>query len=136
MQINPYLFFNGQCEAAFKFYADVLHGKIEAMITHEGTPAEGQVPADWRKKIIHARLSFGDKLLMASDAPPAHSEPMKGFSVSVNVDDPKEADRIFKAFSEGGTVKMPIQETFWAVRFGMLVDKFGTPWMVNCEKAQ
>jgi PhnB protein len=75
-------------------------------------------------------------LLMASDAPPTHSESMQGFKVNIGVDDPKEAERIFQALSEGGTVQMPIQETFWAVRFGMLVDRFGTPWMVNCEKKQ
>jgi PhnB protein len=136
MQLNPYLMFKGQCEEAFTFYAKVLGGKIVAMMTHEGTPAEGNVPAEWRKKIIHARLQVGDMLLMASDAPPTHSESMQGFKVNIGVDDPKEAERIFQALSEGGTVQMPIQETFWAVRFGMLVDRFGTPWMVNCEKKQ
>jgi PhnB protein len=136
MQLNPYLMFKGQCEEAFTFYAKVLGGKIVAMMTHEGTPAEGNVPAEWRKKIIHARLQVGDMLLMASDAPPTHSESMQGFKVNIGVDDPKEAERIFQALSEGGTVQMPIQETFWAVRFGMLVDRFGTPWMVNCEKTR
>jgi len=135
-QLNAYLFFNGQCEEAFTFYAKVLGGEIEAMMPHEGTPAAGNVPPEWRKKIIHARMRVGDTLLMASDAPPDHSEPAKGFKVNIGVDDPKEAERIFKAFSEGGTVQMPIQETFWALRFGMLVDRFGTPWMVNCEKAR
>jgi PhnB protein len=134
MQMNPYLFFNGQCEAAFKFYEKVLGGKIEAMMTHEGTPAEGQVPAEWKKKIIHGRMRIGDVLLMASDAPPDHSEAMKGFSVNLSVDKPAEADRIFSALAQNGTVRMPINETFWAQRFGMLVDQFGTPWMINCEK--
>lgn len=135
MQINPYLMFNGNCEAAFKFYEKVLRGKIEAMLPHEGTPAEGHVPAEWRKKIMHARLSFGDKVLMGSDSPPQFQEKMQGFSVSIGVSDPKEAERIFAGLSENGTVKMPIQETFWAQRFGMLVDQFGTPWMINCDKA-
>ena len=134
MQLNPYLTFNGNCETAFKFYEKVLGGKILAMMPHEGTPAAGHVPAEWRKKIIHARMTIGDQLLMASDAPPDRYEPMKGFSVNITVKDPAEADRIFAALSESGTVKMAIQETFWAVRFGMLVDQFGTPWMVNCEK--
>jgi PhnB protein len=135
MQLNPYLTFDGKCEDAFKFYAQVLGGKIEAMIPHEGTPAADHVPAEWRKKIMHARLSAGDWVLMASDAPPGHQEPMKGFSVSINVDAPADADRIFRALADKGTVRMPIQETFWAHRFGMLVDRFGTPWMVNCQKA-
>jgi PhnB protein len=76
----------------------------------------------------------GDKVLMGSDAPPGRQEDMKGFSVTLGIDDPKDAERIFHALAENGTVRMPIQETFWAVRFGMLVDRFGTPWMINCEK--
>jgi PhnB protein len=137
MQLNPYLMFNGQCEAAFKFYAKVLGGKIEAMMTHEGTPAEEHVSPEWRKKIMHARLVVGDKILMASDAPPDRSDgTMKGFSVTLGTDSPVEAERIFHALAENGTVRMPIQETFWATRFGMLTDQFGTPWMINCEKAR
>jgi PhnB protein len=135
MQMNPYLTFDGRCEAAFKFYEKVLGGKIEAMFPHEGTPAAEHVPADWRKKIMHARLSLGDKVLMGSDAPPDRYESMKGFSVTLGFDDPAEAERIFHALAENGTVQMPIQQTFWAARFGMLVDKFGTPWMINCEQA-
>ncbi|HEX8665105.1 MAG TPA: VOC family protein [Beijerinckiaceae bacterium] len=135
MQLNPYLFFKGDCEEAFRFYERVLGGKIVAMMTHEGTPAAGHTPAEWRGKIIHARMTIGDKILMGSDAPPGHQQDMSGFSINVGVDDPAEAERIFHALAEGGTVRMPIQETFWAVRFGMLADRFGTPWMVNCEKA-
>ena len=134
MQLNPYLMFDGKCEAAFKFYAKVLGAKIDAMFTHEGTPAAEHVPAEWRNKIMHARISVGDFTLMGSDAPPPHQEPMKGFSVNIGVNDPAEAERIFKALSEKGTVRLPIAETFWAQRFGMLVDQFGTPWMINCEK--
>jgi len=135
MQLNPYLLFNGQCEAAFKFYEKILGGKIVAMMPHEGTPAAGQVSPEWRKKILHARLSVGDEVLMGSDAPPDRYEPMKGFSVTLGIDDPKEAERIFHALAENGAVRMPIEKTFWAERFGMLVDKFGTPWMINCERA-
>ena len=134
MQLNPYLTFSGQCEAAFKFYEKVLGGKIEAMIPHAGTPAEEHVSADWRDKIMHARMVVGDKILMGSDAPPEHYEKMKGFSVSLGIEKPADADRIFGALAENGTVQMPIQETFWAQRFGMLVDRFGTPWMINCDK--
>ena len=136
MQLNPYLFFKGNCEEAFRFYERVLGGRIVAMMTHEGTPAAEHTPAEWQGKIIHARMVVGDKVLMGSDAPPGRQEDaMKGFSINVGVDDPGEAERIFHALAENGTVRMPIQETFWAVRFGMLVDRFGTPWMVNCEKA-
>jgi len=135
MKLNAYLTFDGQCEAAFKFYERCLGGKIEALLTHEGSPMAEQVPPDWRKKIMHARLVVGDQVLMGSDSPPAHHEAAKGFSVSVGIDDPADAERIFRALAENGTVRMPLQQTFWAVRFGMLVDRFGIPWMINCEGA-
>ena len=136
MQVNSYLLFNGQCENAFKFYTKGLGGKIEAMIPHEGTPAADQVPAEWRSKILHARLTIGDQVLMGSDAPPARFQKPQGFSVNIQVKKPAEAERIFHALGENAQATiMPIQETFWAARFGMLVDQFGTPWMVNCEKA-
>jgi PhnB protein len=134
MQLNPYLTFKGQCEEAFKFYAQCLSGKIEMMITFAETPMAEQVPAEWRGKIVHARLSVGDKVLMGSDASAEHYEDSKGFSVSVSVEDPAQAERIFNTLATGGTVRMPIQETFWAIRFGALVDRFGIPWMINCEK--
>ena len=135
MQLNPYLNFNGQCQAAFKFYAQVLGGKIEAMIPHAGTPAEEHVPAEWHDKIMHARMTVGDTVLMASDSPPEHYKEPKGFSVALQIKDPADAERVFHALAKNGSVQMPIQQTFWAVRFGMLVDLFGIPWMVNCEKA-
>ena len=136
MQLNPYLFFNGNCADAFKFYEKCLGGKIVTMMTHEGTPAAEQVPANWREKIIHARLTVGDQVLMGSDAPPDRYAPMKGFGVSFAVDSPADAEQIFKALSEKGAVGMPMQQTFFAVRFGMVVDQFGTPWMITCEAAQ
>lgn len=134
MQLNPYLTFNGQCEAAFKFYERCLGGKIEAMMPHAGTPAEEHVPVEWRDKIMHARLAVGDGVLMGSDAPPERYEKPRGFSVSLQIKDPAQAERAFHALAEGGAVQMPIQATFWAARFGMLVDRFGTPWMINCDK--
>ncbi|HME93002.1 MAG TPA: VOC family protein [Methylomirabilota bacterium] len=135
MRVNPYLLFNGRCQEAFTFYAECLGGKIEAMLPHAGTPAEGHVPPEWREKIMHARLSLGEDVIMGSDAPPGHFESPKGFSVTIQLTDPAEADRIFQRLSDGATVTMPIQQTFWATRFGMLVDRFGTPWMVNCQPA-
>jgi PhnB protein len=135
MQLNSYLFFKGQCEEAFKFYEQCLGGKIEAMLPHEGSPAADHVPAEWRSKILHARMVVGDQVLMASDAPPGHFHTPQGFSVNIGVSDAKQAERIFHALAEEGKVTMPIAETFWATRFGMLVDRFGIPWMVNCEKA-
>lgn len=133
MQMNPYLTFNGQCEAAFKFYEKCLGGKIEAMLPHKGTPAEAHTPPEWRDKIMHARLNVNGEVLMGSDAPPDHYKEPKGFSVSLQLKDPAESERIFNALAEGGKVGMPLQQTFWATRFGMLVDRFGIPWMINCD---
>ncbi len=135
MQASAYLFFDGQCEAAFRFYAKCLGGKIEAMLTHEGTPAACEVPTEWQKKILHACLRLDGGMLMASDCPPGRYEKPQGFYVSLQIKDPAEAERVFHALADNGQVRMPIQETFWAARFGMLIDQFGTPWMINCAKS-
>jgi PhnB protein len=135
MQLNPYLLFDGQCEEALRFYERVLGGRVADMLTHEGTPMESQVPPEWRTKILHARLLFGDRELMASDAPPGRYVKPQGFSVTLQIPDPAEAERVFGALSDGAHIQMPLQRTFWASRFGMLVDRFGTPWMVNCDQA-
>jgi PhnB protein len=134
MDLNPYLAFNGDCRDAFTFYEKCLGGKIVAMMTHADSPMADQTPPEHLGRIMHARMVVGDKLLMGGDAPPGHFTPPAGFSVTIGITDPAEAERIFAALGEGGTVRMPIQETFWARRFGMLVDRFGIPWMVNCEK--
>jgi PhnB protein len=131
--LNPYLTFNGNCEVAFKFYEKVLNGKIEMAMRFEGSPMADHVAANWRGKIMHSTLAVGDQVLMGTDAPPDRYEPTKGITVSLAVDKPEEADRIFQALAENGKVTMPIQKTFWALRFGALVDQFGIPWMINCE---
>lgn len=135
MRLNPYLNFDGTCEEAFRFYEKCLGGRIEAMFTHEGSPMAEQVSPEWRGKIMHARLVVGDTILMGSDAPAEHFEKAQGISVCLNVEKTAEAERIFHALAEGGTVRMPIQQTFWAARYGMVVDRYGTPWMINCEQA-
>jgi PhnB protein len=134
MQLTPYLMFNGTCEEAFKFYEQCLGGKIVAMIDHVGTPAAEHVPAEWQTKIMHARLQVGDAVLMGSDSPPEYFKAAQGSYVSLNLEDPAEAERIYKGLAEGGNVIMPIEETFWALKFAMLTDRFGTPWMINCQK--
>jgi PhnB protein len=133
MQLNPYLNFNGNCAAAFKFYEKALGGKIGMIMTFGESPMAEQVPAAHHDKVMHARMTIGYQELMGSDAPPDRFEPMKGFSVSLQVDTAAEAEKFFKALSEKGNVSMPIQKTFWAERFGALVDQFGTPWMINFE---
>jgi len=136
MKLNPYLLFEGTCEEAFKTYAKVLGGEIVAMIPAEGTPSAETWPKEWHKKIIHARMMVDGVALMGSDCPPDRFEKMQGFSVTLNVKEPRQAERIFNALAEGGAMRMPLGETFWAVKFGMLTDRFGTPWMINCEKPQ
>ncbi len=133
MQSNPYIFFNGNCEEAFRFYEKCLSGRIEASFPYAGSPNEKEVPENWRDKIMHIRLVAGPVVLMGSDAPPGQYEKPQGFSISLNTRETEEADRVFAALADGGTQIMPIQQTFWARRFGMLVDRFGIPWMVNCE---
>ena len=133
MQINAYLNFNGRCAEAFKFYERCLGGRIEMMQTFGETPAAGEVPGDWRDKVIHVRLTVGDQVLMGSDAPPGHFAPAQGMSVSINVASPDEARRIFDDLAQQGRVTMPFTQTFWSAGFGMAVDRFGTPWMVNCQ---
>ena len=135
MQVNTYLNFNGNCEAAFKFYAESLDGKIDAMVPHEGTPAGAHVSSEWIKKILHASMTVGGTVLMGSDAPDDRYQKPQGFSVSLQTKTPEEAERAFQALARGGSVRMPIQETFFATRFGMLVDQFGVPWMINCAPA-
>src|SRR5260370_42452562 len=121
MQLNPYLNFKENCAAAFNFYEKNLGGKIGMMMTFGESPMAEQVPAAHRDKVMHARITIGDQLLMGSDAPPDRFEPMKGFSVSLQVDTAAEAEEIFKALSEKGNVAMPIQKTFLAERVGELV---------------
>ena len=133
--MTPYLTFNAQCEAAFRFYETALGGKIVAMLRHGDVPMAGPVTPEAKNHILHARLMVGDRALMGSDAQQGHYEAPKGFYVNLSPTDPAEAERVYKALSEGGQVQMPLQETFWAQRFGMFADKFAIPWMINCEKA-
>jgi PhnB protein len=133
MQLNPYLMFDGQCETAFKFYEQCLGGKIDAMMTYGESPMAEETPSQSRVRIMHASLKVGDEVLMGSDEPSEQFKAPQGFYVSLHFKDPKEAERIFHALAEKGTVEMALQETFWASRFGMLVDRFGTPWMINCD---
>jgi PhnB protein len=130
--LNPYLFYDSNCEAAFKFYEKTLGGKIEVMLRNEEGPPEMASPPERKHKIMHARMTIGGQVLMASDAPPDHFHKPQGFSVSLTFTDPAEAERKFKALSEGGSVNMPFGKTFFSQGFGMCSDQFGIPWMVNC----
>jgi len=132
--MTPYLSFNGKCREAFQFYERVLRGKIMFMQTYGDAPPGQNPMPEAKDRIMHVRLTAGDFVLMGSDAPPQYFQQPAGFSISLNTEDVAEAERLFNALSSNGQVKMPIQETFWARRFGMCIDQYGTPWMVNCEK--
>jgi len=132
MQINPYLHFNGNCEAALKFYQKVLGAKIEMMLPYESGPPDMPTPPDYKKKIMHAKATIDGEVLMGADSPPGHFKAAQGFSVSLQVEDPTDAERKFKALAEGGSIHMPFGKTFFSKGFGMCTDQFGVPWMVNC----
>ena len=134
MKLNPYLNFNGNCEEAFQFYSKVLGGKDLQVMKFRDTPMGTQVPESDKDMVAHARFMASDTTLMGSDAPGGRYNKPQGYAVNINVDTPEDAERIFAGLSEGGDIGMPIQETFWAQRFGMVTDRFGTHWMVNCEK--
>ncbi len=134
MQLNAHVAFNGNCEEAFKFYAQHRGGKIDVLMRYEGTPAMGMTPADWKDKVLHGRIAIGGSILMGADAPPGRYEAPKGVTISLGVPSDGDAERMFGALSEHGAVAMPLQETFFASRFGMLTDKFGVLWMIVHEK--
>ena len=133
MDVTAYLNFNGQCEAAFKFYEQHLGARVGAIFRYAGSPMADQAPAGWENKIMHGNLTIGQMALMGADVRPLQYEKPQGFSLSIQTKDPVEAERLFLALSEGGAVLMPLAKTFWAERFGMVVDQFGIPWMINCE---
>ena len=132
--MNPYINFNGRCSEALDHYQQVLGAKLLFQHSWAESPMAHQAPSGNGDAIMHATLQFPDgSLLMAADCPPEYFRPMQGFSLSVNAASVGDAERIFAGLSEGGQVTMPLEPTFWAERFGMCIDRFGTPWMVNCE---
>jgi len=132
--LNPHLTFNGQCEEAFRFYEMCLGGKITFMMKWGDTPAAEQMPPEWKDKIMHATFALGDRQLAGVDSPPESYQKPQGFYVILEPGDAAEAERIFNGLAENGAVQMPLQETFWALRYGALVDRFGTPWEINCGR--
>jgi PhnB protein len=135
MRVNPHLHFKGNCAEALRSYATTLGGTVTFSMTYGESPAATQMPKEMAGQIIHSRLEIGGQVLMGMDSPPDRYSTPQGFNVAVEIADPDEAGRVFRALAEGGTVTMPFQQTFWAHRFGMCTDRFGIPWMINCEKA-
>lgn len=140
MQLNSYLFFDNRAAEAFDFYAKCLGGKITMQVTFADMPGPSNLPPESQGLIAHVRLEVGDAILMGSDwCTPQGGEAYPGIhgnAISLGVDQPDEAERLFKALSEGANVSMPIGETSWALRFGMLTDRYGVMWMVNCNRPQ
>lgn len=134
MKIAPYLSFDGQCSEAFTFYESVLKTKISFKMTYGESPMAEKMGPDAKHLIMHVAIRMGEFELLGADAPKGMYSKPQGMSVTLTVETEAEADRIFGGLSQGGKVMTPIQETFWAKRFGMLVDRFGIPWMVNCHK--
>ena len=135
MQMNPYLSFKGDCEEAFRCYERVFGGTLGTIFRYAGSPMAEQVPADWQEKVMHASLTVGTVVLNGADAMPQQYEQPQGFSLSLNMTSPADAERIFGQLASGGRVVMALEQTFWAARFGHVVDRYGIPWLINCESA-
>lgn len=135
MRVSCHLTFRGQCEAAFKFYERCLGGTIVTMLTYGKSPMAQQVPGEWQSKIVHASLTVGGTVLMGADVLPEQYVRPRGFFVLLGIDAPADAERMFQSLAENGEVQMAIQKTFWSPCFGVLVDQFGIPWEINCERA-
>lgn len=133
MKIIAYVNFDGDCREAFERYANIFGARIDMMLSVADTPAAPSFPPERQNQIMHARLSIGGATLMGSDWLMGPASKIQGATVSLNVNSVDEAERIFAALAEGGTVTMPLQKTFWAEQFGMLTDKSGVPFMINCE---
>lgn len=134
MKLHTYLNYGGNCEEAFRFYEQHLGGKITMMMRHEEQPGASNVAPDWRKAILYARMTIGGTDVMGNDVPPEHFQPMRSVYLSLTVDSTEEAERIHALLSDGGQIFMPMEETFFALRFSMLRDKFGTSWMIIHER--
>jgi len=134
MKLYTYLNYGGNCRQAFEFYAEHLGGKITMVTTHGEQPESNKVPSDWKNAVLHARIEIGGTILLGADIPPERFQPMRSAYLSLMVDSVDEAERIYALLSEEGQVFMPMEETFFAHRFAMLRDRFGTSWMLLHER--
>ena len=132
MKMNTYVNFHGTCSEAFRYYEKHLGAKIGMIMTHAQSPDQSRVNPEWKDLVLHARISIGDTELMAADIP--NAEPMRSAYLTLKMDSDIEAERVFSALSDGGRVLMPIQETFFASRFGQAQDRFGINWMILHER--
>ena len=135
MQLYTYLNYGGNCRQAFEFYAANLGGKITMIATHAEQPNAENVPEDWKKAVLHARIELGGTVVLGADIPPDRFQPMRSAYLTLMIDNVAEAERVYALLSEGGQIFMPMEETFFAKRFAMLRDRFGTSWMILHERA-
>ena len=133
MKMYTYLNYGGNCRQAFRFYEERLGGKITMMMTHGEAPG-AVAPDDWKDAVLHARMSIGETELLAADVPPERFQPMRSAYLTLLLDTPAEAEQIYALLSEGGEIFMKMEETFFATRFAMLRDRFGTSWMLLNER--
>ena len=136
MQLHTYLNYGGNCEEAFKFYEKHLGGKITMLMKHGENPDKQQVPPGWENAVLHARMDLGGTELLGADIPPTLFQPIRSAYLTLTLSSDQEADRVFALLSDGGQIFMPMQDTFFASRFAMLRDKFGTSWMLLHPKPQ
>jgi PhnB protein len=134
LEVAAYLSFKGDCEAAFKCYEEVLGAKLGLFFRYADSPMADVVPEGWETKVMHGSVRIDGKLLEGADVPPERYERPQGFSLSLNVKSVEDAERVFESLRSGGEVRYPIAKTFWSERFGMVIDRFGIPWMINCER--
>ena len=134
MELQIYLNYSGNCAEAFEFYQRHLGGKITMMMRHGEQPDTSRVPAEWRNAVLHARMELGGTELLGADIPPDRFQPIRSAYLSLTLGSDGEAERIFALLSDGGQIFMPMQETFFASRFAMLRDRFGTSWMLSRPK--
>jgi PhnB protein len=134
MKLHTYLNYGGNCEQAFRFYEEHLGGTITMLMRHGEQPAPGNVPPEWNGKVLHARLDLGGTELLGADVPPDRFKPMRSAYLSLAVDSDQEAERVYALLTDGGEIFMPMEETFFASRFAMLRDRFGTSWMLLHQK--
>lgn len=136
MRVNPYLSFKGQCEAAFSFYAQRLGGELGTIFRYEGTALTDHVPADWSTKVMHGSIRVGGMMLEGCDVAPDRYEESKAISLALHIENTADAERLFAELADGGKVIMPLEKTFWAARFGVVIDPFGIQWLINCDGSE
>ena len=136
MKLYTYLNYGGNCRQAFEFYVQHLGGKITELTTHGEVPQSDNVPEDWKNAVVHARMNLGETILLGADIPPDRFQPMRSAYLTLIVDSSAEADRIYDLLKDGGQIFMAMEETFFAHRFAMLRDRFGTSWMLLHERQQ